>query len=259
MKKPKKLRKHHKVGLALGGGAVFGAAHIGVLKALEEFNVKVSYVTGTSIGAFIAAFYACGKNWEEIKAITDDLKWLDVSGLKLSKFGLLSNKNMGEFITKNLGEINFSETEIPAAMITTDIATGEKMVLNSGSIATAAMASTCIPGIFIPVEINDRYLVDGGIVEDVPISPLKEMGANYILGVDLNEQLRKEKPGNIIEVLLNSFQFCMAASRKLQTKKADHVITPDLSSFNKINTSQVDELIDVGYIAAKTSLRKIVK
>ena len=193
------MKKGYKIGLALGGGAALGAAHIGVLKAIEELEIEISFISGTSIGAFVAAFYANGKNSAEIQAITKDLEWLDISGFTLSKFGLLSNEKLGKLIMKHLGDLEIQDAKIPAAMIATDIKTGEKITLNEGKIAQAAMASTCIPGVFIPVQMKDRWLVDGGLVENVPLSPLKEMGADFIIAVDLNTNQTFRKPENIIE------------------------------------------------------------
>lgn len=103
----KKLNKNKKIGLALGGGAVLGAAHIGVLRALEEFDISASYIAGTSIGAFVSAFYAFGKRWHEIEKIASDLKWLDVSGISLSRFGLLSNEKLGDLISEHIGDVTF--------------------------------------------------------------------------------------------------------------------------------------------------------
>ncbi|WP_352396961.1 patatin-like phospholipase family protein, partial [Aminobacterium colombiense] len=140
------FRRKKKIGLALGGGAVLGAAHIGVLKAIEEFNLPISYIAGTSIGAIISAFYAFGKNWEEMAILLKGLNWLDISRISLSQFGLLSNKKLGKLITDNLGDVSFDEACIPLAMIATDITSGEKVVLKSGNVAAAVMASSCIPG-----------------------------------------------------------------------------------------------------------------
>lgn len=247
-------KKNKKIGLALGGGAALGAAHIGVLKALEEQNIEISYVAGTSIGAFVGAFHAYGKKWNEIEEIASELKWLDISGLSLSQYGLLSNKRLGSLIDECIGEVNFDQSDIPLAMIATDISNGEKMILDKGNLASAVMASTCIPGIFIPIERDEKLLVDGGIVENVPISPLKEMGAEFIIAVDLNAKHSYKKPENIIEVLLNSFHFTLMTSSKLQTQKADLIITPDLSSFNRVDIDQAEDLIKVGYETTKEIL-----
>jgi NTE family protein len=253
----KKLKKNKKIGLALGGGAALGAAHIGVLRALEEFDVAISYVAGTSIGAFVAAFFAFNIHWKKIREIALDLNWLDISALSLSKMALLSNEKLGNLITENMGEVNFDQSNIPAAMISTNISNGEKVILKKGNVARAVMASTCIPGIFIPLEIDNKLLVDGGIVENVPISPLKEMGAEFIIAVDLNAAYAHKKPDNIVEVLLNTFDFTLMNATKLQTEEADVLIKPDLSSFSIVDANQTADLIEKGYIEAKKVLEKI--
>jgi len=253
----KKLKKNKKIGLALGGGAVLGAAHIGVLKALKEHDISISYVSGTSIGAFVSAFVAFRKTWEEIEEITKDLNWLDVSGISLSQFGLLSNKKLGALITEHIGDVNFEDAKIPAAMIATDITSGDKVVLSKGNVAEAVMASTCIPGIFVPVEIENKLLVDGGIVENVPVTPLEEMGAKVIIGVDLNAEHSHKKPENIIEVLLRSFDFMTKTATELQTAEADMLIKPDLSDFNMVNIDQADDLIEKGYMEANKILQNL--
>jgi NTE family protein len=253
----KKLRKNEKVGLALGGGAVLGAAHIGVLRALEEFDISVRFISGTSIGAFVAAFFAFNKHWKDIREIALDLKWLDISAISLSKMGLLSNKKLGALITRHIGDVNFDQAGIPLAMIATDISNGEKVILKEGKIADAVMASTCIPGIFKPLEIGDKLLVDGGIVENVPMSPLQKMGADYIIAVDLHAGYSQKKPEGIVEVLLNTFNFAIMNVTKLQTEEADALIKPDLSSFNFVDADQTEDLVEEGYSEAKKVFNKI--
>lgn len=248
-----------KAGLALGGGAVLGAAHVGTLRALDEYNIEIKYIAGTSIGAFVAAFYAFGKSWQDIKEIASELKWLDITSISLSRYGLLSNEKLGELFIEHVGDKNIEESAIPLALVATDATSGEKVVLTKGSVADAIMASTCIPGIFIPVEISGIMLVDGGIVENVPIKTVKDLGANYVIGVDLNSKHSYEKPGNILDVIINSIHFLMKQSTKLQTTKADLLIEPDLSEFNRSDMDQVDELMEKGYEDSKLALKQMKK
>lgn len=245
-----------KIGLALGGGAVLGAAHIGVLKALEENEVKIEFVTGTSIGAFVAALYAFGKNWQEISEISNQLKWMDISSISLSRYSLLSNEKFGELLVEHIGDKKIEEAHIPLAMVATDAGNGEKVVLREGSVAEAVMASTCIPGLFKPVNIRGRMLLDGGIVENVPVKTLRDLGAEYVIGVDLNAEYNYNQPENILEVLLNSFHFIMQQAAKLQTDGADLLIKPNLSSFGRADTSKIPELMEKGYEDALVVLDK---
>ncbi len=253
------MKMSRNIGLALGGGAVLGAAHVGVLKAIEELDIKINYLTGTSIGAFVSAFYAFGIKSDEIEDIAKDLKWIDITRVTLSKYGLLSNEKLGELIVKNIGDKNIEDADIPLAMLATDITTGERIVLDKGPVASAVMASTCIPGIFKPVEINGRMLVDGGVVENVPIQTNRELGADYVIAVDLNANHNPKEPENILDVILNSFQFIMKQTVKPHTKTADLLIEPDLSAFNMSNMNQVEELMKKGYEEGKKALFKLTQ
>ncbi len=250
--------KGKKIGLALGGGAVLGAAHIGVLKALKENDVNIACIAGTSVGAFIGAFFAFGVEWDEIDRIARNLKWLDVSRMSISQYGLLSNSKLGDLLIEHVGDVSFDQAVIPLAMVAADISTGEKVVIREGSISSAAMASSCIPGIFVPVEMNGRLLVDGGIVENVPISPLQEMKVDLIIAVDLNSGLREERPGNIVEVLLRSFNFMLASATRLQIEGADILIQPDLSAFNMYDMDQSGNLFEAGYLEAMKMLKEVM-
>ncbi|PQJ74495.1 patatin-like phospholipase family protein [Polaribacter gangjinensis] len=242
------------IGLALGGGAVLGAAHIGVLKALNERDIKINYITGTSIGAFVASLFAFKKTWEEIEMIASELKWMDITGITMSKFALLSNENLGELIIKYIGDKNIEEATIPLGIIATDISTGEKIVFDKGSVAKAVMASTCIPGIYKPIEVDGKMLVDGGIVENVPIKTVQQMGAEFVIAVDLNAMHTYQKPNNILDIIINSFHFLILQKDTLETKNADLLIQPDLSQFNRSDTKQIQELIKKGYVDAKDFL-----
>ncbi len=245
-----------KTGLALGGGGVFGAAHTGVLRAMKEEEIEVHFIAGTSIGAFAAVLFAFGKSWEEIHEIAADLRWIDITQISLSKYGLLSNDKIRELIGEHIGKKKIEDAEIPLALVTTDISNGEKVVLSRGSVADAVMASTAIPGIFKPVEIGERMLVDGGVVENVPIKTTRDLGADYVIGVDLNAREKAEKPSNILDVLLNSYQFMRQTTFELQSEMADLMIKPDLSEFNRSDMDQVDNLMEKGYRDALKALEK---
>ena len=243
--------KNKKVALALGGGAVLGAAHIGVIKALEEFGVEIKAISGTSAGAIVASLYAFGKSVKEIEKIVLEFEWKNLSSLTLSKYGVLSNEKIGEMIKLNIGDKPFKEAKIPLAMIATDITNGDKVVLDKGSVADAVMASTCIPGIFVPIELDGRFLVDGGVVENIPLSCLKKEDVDILMGVDLVPEKFYKKPENVIDVLYNSFTFLVKINKKFQIKDADIIIKPDLCKFNPVEMSQIKDLIEAGYNETK--------
>lgn len=252
-----KIDKAKKVGLALSGGVVLGAAHIGVIKALEESGIKIDYISGTSAGALVSSLYAFNKNSEILKEIALAISWSNLTELSFSRLGLLSNNKMKELIHKYIGEATFDQMKIQLAIIATNITTGKKVIIENGDVATAVMASTSIPGIFKPVALNDQLLVDGGLVEHVPISPLKKMGADFIIAVDLNSKyIINRKPKNVVEVLLNSFHFSLSNTSKIQTADADILIEPSLSAFNIIDMKQASDLINKGYEETINELEK---
>lgn len=244
-----------KTGLALSGGSILGAAHIGVLKAIEEKNITINHISGTSVGSFIAALYAFGKGPKEMAVISMNLKWPDVSTLSLSKFGLLSNEKLGELIVEHLGDVNIEDSKIPLSIIATDISKGEKVILEKGNLAQAVRASSAIPGIFAPIEINKTLLVDGGVFENLPISPLKDAKMNTIIAVDLLSNKPDKRPKNILEVVLSTFHHMITSSSQVQEKDVNIFIKPDLSSFNRINTKQTKDIIQKGYESAKQLLK----
>ncbi len=246
-----------KLGLALGGGAALGAAHIGVLKALAEKELEPAFLSGTSIGAFVAAHLAFGVSLQRIEEIALDLDWLDISAFKLSKMGLLSNKKLGKMILDEIGKVNIEESKIPLCMIATDITTGNKVVLKEGPLHKAVMASTCLPGIFAPVEWDDMLLVDGFLCENVPITSLKELGAKKIIAVDLTTNRDYKRPNDIIDVLSNTFDIGLNNMIKEQMEEKGTIwIQPKLSAYNKADTRQTQKLIDEGYQAAMETLSK---
>ncbi len=246
-----------RLGLALGGGAVRGAAHIGALKALEEQALVPDLLSGTSIGALVAALYAFGMKTDDIRGLALKMNWFDVSKLTLSKYGLLSNENMGNTIREQFGDIKIEDSPIPLALVATDISTGEKVVIKKGDVASAIMASSCIPGFFVPVTISDRILVDGGIVENVPISPLKEMGANYIVGVDLNGYHKYDRPESFSDVLFNAMDIAVYKQAEVQERVADLIIRMELSQYSRTDPKNVWEIYAEGYRTTVLSVKEM--
>jgi NTE family protein len=252
--KIKWLRKNKKIGLALGGGAALGAAHIGVLRAFDELGLQIYCISGNSIGAYAATLFAFGINWEEQAELSNDMKWLEVSNISISKYGLLTNKKIGQKIVKAIGDEEFKNARIPLAIVASNLNTGAKIILKKGKVADAVMASTAIPGVFRPVEIDGKLLVDGGIVENVPVSPLIGMGAEITIGVNLNGKRKYKKPENLFSVLINSYYTLIDNLSKVHTSKADLVIEPDLSAYSLIDTRNSKKLIEIGYEEAKKAL-----
>lgn len=161
---------------------------------LKKLKIKIDMIGGTSIGAMVGAFYAFGMPVDEIEKITLEMDWPDISGIALSRRGLLNNNEMGRLLDKHLGDVYFEDADIPFAAVTTDISTGEKVILDEGDVSEAVKASTCIPVLFEPIEYNGCLLVDGGLKESIPLSAIQNMGAEFTIGVDLNAHRKYKRP-----------------------------------------------------------------
>jgi NTE family protein len=247
-----------KIGLALGGGAFRGIAHIGVLKVFEENGIKPNRISGTSIGALIGALYAFGTPVRKMLEIARDITWLSISHFALSKMGLMTNEEIGEIIDKLLGkDRRMEEASIPLSIIATDIGTGAKVIFEEGSLTDAVIASTCIPGIFIPAEIEGRMLVDGFLVEDVPISPLKNRGMDMIIAVNLDVGRVYDKPDDIIDIIVSALDIAVTQYTRSMVETADIVIEPDVGSYSRFDSKKVDKFYKQGYRAAQKALPKI--
>jgi len=245
------------IGLALGGGAVLGAAHVGVLRAAHELGIEIRALSGTSIGSFIAALHAFGMGWREIQEVADELDWLDLTGLTLSQFGLLSNKKFGHVVRELLGKRRIEDSPLPLAIVATDIGSGERVVLKNGDVAEAVMASSCIPAVFRPVEIDGRMLVDGVLMENVPLSPLQEQGIRPLVCVDLMGGHVFSRPDTIVDLLLNAFYSTLKTTTAMQIEEADLKIVPDLGAFSLVDTRRIPELIEVGYRDSLPLLKRL--
>ena len=173
------------IGLALGGGFARGIAHIGVLKVLEEEKVPISFVAGTSVGALIGAAYCSGVTIPELEEIATRVRFKHFARWTLSRYGFASNQRMIGFLSSILKVKTFEELQIPLAVTATDFSTGEGVVFHSGPLVDPVRASCAYPGMFLPVKIRGRLLVDGMLAHAVPTIPLRDMGAQRVLAVHL--------------------------------------------------------------------------
>ena len=247
-----------RLGLALSGGGTRGYAHIGVLQAFEDNGIRPDFLSGTSIGAFAAALYAFGIPLKDILDIARGMAPVHVSKLQLSRLALFSNEELGRLIqSTRIGKARIEDSPIPLAIVTVDIGNGEKVVLRQGEVAPAVMASNAVPGIYRPITIDGRLLVDGGIAEDVPISPLRPMGADIIVAVNLGAERKYSKPDNIIDVILNAFDVAIDLDTKTQVRAADVLIEPRLADFPRMDVGRIDELVAEGYRSAEAAVGKI--
>jgi len=255
-----KIFRKKKVALVLGGGSARGFAHIGVLKVFQREKINFDLVVGTSIGAFIGAYYALGEDItraEDIALKYDVRESLDI--MLPPVMGLIKGERIYNVIKDLLGETRFSDTKIPFVAVAADIENGQEYVFTEGSIAEAVRVSCSYPGIFVPQRINNHLLVDGGIVNTVPVSVAKRMGADIVVAVDVGFCVQAGEIKNIFGVILQAFQITGDVLNRYQAMEADIIIKPDLGSINQLDFASAAIAIQKGEIAALEKLKVVKK
>jgi len=248
-----------KIGIALSGGTARSVAHIGVLKALEENGIKPDFLSGTSGGAIVAVFYAAGRSIGELENMAQDLSWRNLAGLTIPKLGLLSSEKIRKFIVSEIGEITFRDLKIPTVIVAANLTTGKKMIFKDGEVAIACQASSSIPEVYTPVEIDGHAIVDGGLVEYLPIRALNEFECEmFRLGVNLGfEKHEHPKPKHLIEVIMQVTGFIAHQNAVVSERYANFVIRPDLERFNPFALNKAEDMIAEGYRSAMSVMPEL--
>jgi len=252
-------RRPKKIGLALSGGAIHGAAHIGVIQVLEREGIKADIVTGTSAGAIVGAAYATGVSTQDMERLFLQARWPNLVKLAWrNTLSLFDTQPLEDFIRTNIGDHTFEELPLRFAAVACDILTGERVVLNSGPLAPAVRASAAYPGLLSPVEMNGKLLVDGGAVDNLPSNLAREMGAEYVIAVDLST------PTQLTHVPDNPFELIMAFVNVMQSRAAlpepevnNCLIKPDVEEFSAWDFSKVAEMEARGKAAAEKAIGQI--
>lgn len=253
----RKKRHVRKIGLALSGGSTWGIAHVGVLKALIEENIPIDCVAGTSAGSLVATSYAFGMSIDEMVKAISTLNWGKLSKFSYSRLGLKTNAPMREYLIKMLGDVQIQDSKIPLAIVAADIQTHERIVLREGSVHEAVRASAAIPGYFMPVKIGNRMLVDGGVAENVPIAATRELGATFVIAVNLSGKGSGRAPRSLLGVLVASFSTRAVHHDAALLRTADFVIQPDLTAYDYSEFKDVEQLLDAGYDAARAVMPQL--
>jgi NTE family protein len=248
------------IGVALGGGFARGIAHIGILKVLEEEGIPIRMVAGTSVGAIMGAAYCSGLTIAELEEIAHKVRFTTFARWTLSRYGFASNDRMVSFLRRILKVQTFEELRIPLGVTATDFNTGRGTVFTSGSMIDPVRASCAYPGMFLPVEIQGSWLVDGMLSYPVPTRPLREMGAERVLAVQLKGQWSKTSaPRHFFDVIGQSFAIAQDMMSEVWRSSADVVIEPDVAGFDFDDFKRADELIRVGELAMRSALPEVRK
>lgn len=252
---PEKIR----VALVLGSGGVRGMAHVGVLEELENAGIKIDLIVGCSAGSIVGALYADYPRSCRIKNIMETMhsdSLLDIN-IWQCHFGLSQGRAMRRALYRNIQARNFEELQIPFIAVATDLYSGELVPIGSGDVIKAVQASCAIPLLFVPCEVNGRILVDGGVVNPVPVCLARDLGADVVIAVDLCELLPRTFPTNLFGVATRSAEIAFLWQSDVCTRHADVVIQPKMCGIGTFNDKMKHEIYRAGKDACKESLPRI--
>ncbi len=287
------IKNHFKIGLALGGGGARGLSHVGIIQALEKRGIPIDFIAGTSVGSVVGAFYALHKDSQRLCKTAQELaekmnqykNQFDFSQFNKEDRKILPWGKLTEFIKKSyflhtelsktcindgmmmeklfeeiFDEKQFNDTKLPFIAVAADLVRGEEVHLNNGRLIPALMASCAIPGIFPPVQLHNKLLVDGGIIDNVPIEAVRKLGANFIIASNITRKLKKKvKYKNAIDILVRSEKITSKELRKVQLDKADFVISPEIHHIDWWNFSKPEQCMRLGKEAADKVLTELQK
>ena len=248
------------IGLALGGGFARGIAHVGVLKVLEEENIPIRYIAGTSVGALIGAAYCSGISAAELEHVASKVRFKHIARWTVSRYGFASNQRMIGFLNHLLKVKTFEELRIPLAVTATDFSTGEGVVFHSGPLVDPVRASCAYPGMFLPVKIRGRLLIDGMLSHTVPTRPLRQMGADRVIAVHLKGKWTDgEGPRHLFDVIGQCFAIAQEMNSSQWKQAADLLIEPNVNGYKYDAFEHSAALVQAGEIATRAALPEIRK
>ena len=262
-----------KVGLALSGGAARGLAHVGVLSVLEQEGIPIDMIAGTSAGAVMGAIYAWNRDTDRMIEQALDTNWKKFGTMVDPSFpwtGLIKGRKVKKLISSFIPDkVRFSDLRIPLACVATDIDTGEEIVINKGIVLDALRATVSIPGIFTVVKREGRYLVDGGLTTPGPANVAREMGADFVIAVNVNpdvtgrmgktsrQRIEAKKEPNIFQVMMQSIYITTHSLALNNMADADVVIEPDLAHIGASEFHRADEMLELGMQATREAIPEI--
>lgn len=248
-----------KIAVVLGGGGAKGLAHVGVLEELTAAGIKPDLIVGCSAGAIVGALYADDSDLMRIKQLLlkigrNDL--VDISLINLP-YALSNGIALKKFLQENLKAKTFEQLRIPFATVATNLKTGQLTTFSTGNLEQAIRASAAFPSVFLPVNIHNNYFVDGGVANTVPVEVARKMGADFVIAVNLGDQLPDETPSNVLGILKRSLEISYLHQGRLVTQSADHVISVPLATVGTFQEGMNPHIYQKGVNAARTNMFQI--
>lgn len=245
-----------RIGLALGGGAARGFAHVGVIQVLEEAGIRPSLVSGTSAGSLVAAIYASGKNGKQLQQIAESMDEASIADWTLPIFsrGMFRGEALARYVNMQVNARPIEDMALPLGIVATDLKTGQDMLFQRGDTGTAVRASSAVPAVFQPVKISGNEYVDGGLVSPVPVRAARKMGADLVIAVDISSPPEGNAANGSLEILLQTFAIMGKSINTFELKDADVVVRPALVGVSSADFTARKRSIEAGRQAMQLML-----
>jgi NTE family protein len=248
-----------RVGLALGGGAARGFAHVGVIQVLEEAGIKPTLVAGTSAGSLVAALYASGRNGAQLQQVAlemDEAAFADWT-MPLFNRGMLRGEALARYVNAQVGGKLIENMALPLGIVATDLANGQGVLFQRGDTGTAVRASSAVPAVFLPVKVGTHEYVDGGLVSPVPVRYAKQMGAELVIAVDISSAPEGNPSADALQVLLQTFAIMGKSINSWELREADLVVRPALVGVRSADFAARRRAIEAGRAAMQALLPQL--
>ena len=248
-----------RIGLALGGGAARGFAHVGVIQVLEEAGIRPDIVVGTSAGSLVAALYASGRNGAQLQQVAESLEEAALTDWTLPIFGrgALKGEALARYVSSLVNHKLIEEMPMPLGIVATDLGSGQGVLFRRGSTGTAVRASSAVPSVFQPVTIAGRDYVDGGLVSPVPVGFARQMGADLVIAVDISSPPEGQATGDSLQILLQTFAIMSKSINRFELKEADVVVRPALAGVKSADFTAKRRSIEAGRRAMQQALPQL--
>ncbi len=245
-----------RVGLALGGGGMRGMAHVGVLRVLEQAGIPVDCIAGTSAGSLVGAAYAAGLRSDRLLDLALQMRWRSISRPVWPRDGFVSFARLESYLIDAGGDLSFGQLKIPYAAVAANLATGEQVVLSRGRLAPAVRASCSVPGIVTPIDLGGQRLVDGGIANNLPISVVRELGADVVIAVGLGSP-PGDYPRGVGQIAVSAIEHLLIKAGDDPASAQVYIPIPLWGLSSMIRSSRRQHLMDLGRQAAEEALPAI--
>ncbi|MGA0570806.1 patatin-like phospholipase family protein [Variovorax sp. VNK109] len=247
------VRKPARIGLALGGGAARGFAHVGVIQALEEAGIRPDFVVGTSAGSLVAALYASGRNGTQLQQVAEAMEEAALTDWTLPLFsrGMFRGEALARYVNAQVGNRLIEDMPLQLGIVATDLQSGQGILFRRGDTGTAVRASSAVPAVFLPVRINGREYVDGGLVAPVPVRYARQMGADIVIAVDISASPEGNSAADTIQLLLQTFAIMGRSINGYELQDADVVIRPSLTGVGGADFRTRARVIEAGRVAMR--------